>query len=1080
MESRFEQPISATRSPGNLLRGMVAFRRFVSFLLIIALVALVAILLLKNNLNEQVRRIVEKKIGQVFSKAEITVQLESAIFDPGQGFEFGGLTVSEKKQLVIAIDQFTVKSDADIWDLISGKIEPGLIQIDGLQLNICKGPDGVINLVRIFDSLEQNGKMTRIPRILFRNCRVNYQPEADQSPIEVKAVAGELNTNPVLRTASFRTKLTGQFFRSIQASGHFSFSDQSWTITGCTKKMSIDRGVFQHLPPSYQTELLGLKALRGKLDFDFEVVGDASHHIGSLSTAPEFVVTGSVSEARIEDKRLPFPISDLNADFTARNSGVKIENVVAESDLGKIRIDCLANAEDNSFELVAKIDPLYLDRRTIQKLPEQAKSFLQKYDPQGAVRLTSRLQYQSGQWIPDVRIDLLGISFAFHKCPYPVENSTGFVTLIKDKIGIDIRAQASGRTVSMKGSFWNPGPDAIGTMVIDVDGQIPFDEKVFSALKKLPDVSNTVAKFHPRGKFGFGGQFSRKKGSDGRVKEHFQYTIKIHDTEVNYDLFPLPFHDVDGTILINDGAARFVDFRGKNVLADSYALGSWSREKGLDMTIEAFDVEINNSLKSAMPKPARQFLDTLKPNGSLQTVRARVKVPPQQELDYVLEVTTDNRQSTLSVTPSWLPYEMKSIELNMEFRPDSFLIKKFKGFHRDSELTMRGDGTFDVRGWTCNLRDIYFGKMVVDRELTSALPTALGQTVESLDVDGLFNMYGSIAFKSQAEGQPLYSAESAPIQTVFDLTADVDKGSLSCGILLEDVYGAIRLTGKTIGDQFQSVGGIDLDSLHWNDLQFKRIKSPIYIDNSQALLGVWATSKMAKTGPEPLVCNTFGGRLAGNASFSFSGKQKFEIQATFADVDLNEFTFDLAPNYSDIVGRGKGGLRLTGDNSGYHSLRGEGEVRLEDAKISEVPVILGMLKLLSVKQIDRTLFNESRINMKLRGEHVFFDRLEFLGDAISLRGNGEMNFDRELALQFYTTVGRGEIPVVSPLLGAASQQILVIDVTGTTEKPVIKKNFFKILNDKLKSNIEDLEQSLEEGGDAVLGAAEFPLGRIFK
>ena len=40
---------------------MVAFRRFVSFLLIIALVALVAILLLKNNLNEQVRRIVEKK-----------------------------------------------------------------------------------------------------------------------------------------------------------------------------------------------------------------------------------------------------------------------------------------------------------------------------------------------------------------------------------------------------------------------------------------------------------------------------------------------------------------------------------------------------------------------------------------------------------------------------------------------------------------------------------------------------------------------------------------------------------------------------------------------------------------------------------------------------------------------------------------------------------------------------------------------------------------------------------------------------------------------------------------------------------
>ena len=58
---------------------------------------------------------------------------------------------------------------------------------------------------------------------------------------------------------------------------------------------------------------------------------------------------------------------------------------------------------------------------------------------------------------------------------------------------------------------------------------------------------------------------------------------------------------------------------------------------------------------------------------------------------------------------------------------------------------------------------------------------------------------------------------------------------------------------------------------------------------------------------------------------------------------------------------------------------------------------------------------------------------------------------------------------------------ILLGILGEGNNIVIKT--LKKLNiniDKLKSNIEDLEQSLEEGGDAVLGAAEFPLGRIFK
>ena len=105
---------------------------------------------------------------------------------------------------------------------------------------------------------------------------------------------------------------------------------------------------------------------------------------------------------------------------------------------------------------------------------------------------------------------------------------------------------------------------------------------------------------------------------------------------------------------------------------------------------------------------------------------------------------------------------------------------------------------------------------------------------------------------------------------------------------------------------------------------------------------------------------------------------------------------------------------------------------------------------------------------------MFFDKLEFWGDAISISGKGEMDFDQNLDLQFYTAVGREgfRIHEISPLLGVASQQLLVIDVKGTTSDPKVKKNFFKILNGKLKKNLKDFGDSIDSGSDRIISAAE--------
>ena len=73
-------------------------------------------------------------------------------------------------------------------------------------------------------------------------------------------------------------------------------------------------------------------------------------------------------------------------------------------------------------------------------------------------------------------------------------------------------------------------------------------------------------------------------------------------------------------------------------------------------------------------------------------------------------------------------------------------------------------------------------------------------------------------------------------------------------------------------------------------------------------------------------------------------------------------------------------------------------IRLSDADVYELPVMLSLLKILSIRPPDQNAFSDAAINYRVEGEHIYFDRIDFHGDAISLRGKGEMDFQSEIAL----------------------------------------------------------------------------------
>ncbi len=215
-----------------------------------------------------------------------------------------------------------------------------------------------------------------------------------------------------------------------------------------------------------------------------------------------------------------------------------------------------------------------------------------------------------------------------------------------------------------------------------------------------------------------------------------------------------------------------------------------------------------------------------------------------------------------------------------------------------------------------------------------------------------------------------------------------------------------------------------------------------------------------------------GGVIRFDAQMSAGPAGEFYLQTTLADGNLREFCREFAPQFSEVSGRSFAAMRLAGNYHGLHSYRGDGTIQLRDAEIYELPIVLSLLKILKARQVTQTAFDSSNVDFTISGDTIDFDRIELLGDAISLLGNGKMNLDRDIDLNFYSIMGRNRIniPVISDLYRASSQQILWINVDGTLDNPQTHRHVLPQINDTLKQLFEppDPNSSARNWGRATI------------
>jgi hypothetical protein len=462
-------------------------------------------------------------------------------------------------------------------------------------------------------------------------------------------------------------------------------------------------------------------------------------------------------------------------------------------------------------------------------------------------------------------------------------------------------------------------------------------------------------------------------------------------------------------------------------------------------------VVLEQELRDALPPGMRRIWDDVDPRGTAEfTARVRHHV---RERRTEVELEAAPLGDTVSIEPAWFPYRLERLRGQLSWKDGLLRFTGVRGVHARTTLSTEGTCRFTPDGgWHVSFARLVADRFRADHDLLRALPAGLQQAVAGVRLKGLLSLDGALDIYSTAPREvslPGGRTETVPgpAAAAWDMQLDMEQAALDVGIPLGHVHGGIRLRGSSDGRTWRSFGEVVLDSAIWRGLQLSAIRGPLVIDAAGARFGAPAAAVVEPGAPRRLTARVAGGTLQVDGSMAAGEAGRFTVALALADAELERLSVDLSGGPNTSRGRVHGAVEISGSRAGSHSLRGRGQLRLRDADLYELPVVVALLKILRVKAPDRTAFESSMVDFRIEGPRAYLDTIELSGDAISLVGAGEVDLDSHVRLTFRPIMGEAEtqLPALKRVLGGAGGQFLVVHVDGTLAEPVTSTEAFPTL-----------------------------------
>ncbi|HVA50019.1 MAG TPA: AsmA-like C-terminal region-containing protein [Pirellulales bacterium] len=1046
-------------------------------MLLIAVAAAIGVPLAWHRFDDEVRRRVEAKIAEHYPA--LIVGVRSARFSVGKGIEIRGLSIAEPNVSgataeLVYVEELFLEGDTEWQELLQGELRISRVVFRRPTLRIAHRPDGSWSaakllplprlskdpprgtfengVIEILDPLKQQGGS-----LIVRDAQLDFEPAQPSAPASAGSIAAE---------APAPLRVYGHFgadhVERVEVDATLVPSGAAWSVTGNIDGLDFSPEFVRALPAVLSRRLAEVGSLRCEVQGRFRLARAADAQAGL-----EFDVRGQLNRGRIDDPRLPYPLTDLRAAFHADNQALALTDVTARNGQTTLALELHRQGyvKQSPYTLLARSRRMVFDKQLRSILPLDWQCEWHKVMPAGEFDAEFKLVFDGRQFRPELTIVCKNASFSFYKFPYRLERTTGRVELIDSLLKLDLKAFSEGEEVRIFGEFRNPGPQAVGRVNVSGDN-IRLDEKLFLALSD--GGRRIVRSLNPRGTFNVA--FDLWHGGESPPRVHKKLSLSLNRCSLRYEPFPYPLDNIRGTIAMEDDVWDFKDLEGTNGTATVECHGRLvPRAAGHDLSLHFYGkaVALEDELRDALAVQsagAARFWHDLHPRGFMNVDAVLHCAAGQRKPEVAVTLQPlygSDGNTAVSIEPTHFPYRLEKFRGIFRYEKGKVTLENVRAEHRGTRLSAAGECLLDGEGgWQLVFQRLEVERLRADRDLVQALSGGLKRAVTELSPRGPVNVRGTLGLAN--------NGRTTGLTAQWNVSVEAHQLAVDCGIELENIFGAVRLWGSFDGQRFVSNGELSLDSMTYKNFQFTECLGPFWLDDRVARLGRDSDRQRGTTAGRPITARLLGGTIMLGGRVNFGPRPRYSVYATLAGADLARCGQEAIAGQQRLSGLVSAEVDLHGTGRGIHHLGGRGSVELRDAKVFELPVMLALLKTLSGRLPDTTAFNTADVDFRIEGEHVYLNKVNCNGDAVSLRGRGEMNLDRSIRLSFYAKLGRGEgpFPLFDKVLSAASQQIMQIQVHGTLDNPITQRTVLP--------NVEEAMRLFQ--ADTVMPAPVVPRG----
>ena len=472
---------------------------------------------------------------------------------------------------------------------------------------------------------------------------------------------------------------------------------------------------------------------------------------------------------------------------------------------------------------------------------------------------------------------------------------------------------------------------------------------------------------------------------------------------------------------------------------------------------------------------------------------------------FSLEFDMQPISGTVHAHPEGFPYELREIAGQFSYREGGITVDglRAKSGRTTYSANMKTQ-QIPERGWTLDLTSLRIDQFQIDRDLQSATSNQTLAFLLFLNPSGSFNVDGAIhAFKgegSQAKLQTSWNLRFIAQQNSARPFVQLDAicGSTKVvGTNIEGktptVFGEINIDSLYYnGLQIANIQGpffFDGTVFYWGQAAPPVQRTTLYQDpflrsridadpdfqqattNKDLTLAsqgrrFTAITRGQAASNAPGFTETSNGPNTVESSFSsFPGHRSIQAEIfngvfisdgkySLQDAPSYKFTLDLhngrledvsryfAPGSKPLKGRVGARAIIQGEGRSIATLKGDGDVTVQEAELYELPQIVKILQILSVKDPDESAFNAATVKFQVLGDRLKLSNVLLRGDALTLFGNGWITLKGEEKLVDLTLNSRlgnasNQIPIVSDVIGEVGDQLTQIRVEGNLKSPII-------------------------------------------